>query len=178
MQYVPSGPRDLCCCAAGFITLYQKSGENPSHGRGDETCSGISVTSGVWILVSAIFLFPKMKLLVNFRSLHEPILVITKQHDAYSVRLCKTCGSSEYAEMSVYTFSDSVFYTCCMAVFFSYLSQTKKCMATVRVALVKCLVALLEVSSQRSYLAWSFKYRCLPYSKMLDLYLLYVTCRH
>lgn len=88
-------------------------------------------------------------------------------------------GLCEYADLSVYTFCDLFFYTCCMAVvfFFSYLSQTKKCMPTVRVALVQCLVALLEVSSQRGYLTWSFKYH-----KMLDFYLLYVTndvtCQH
>ena len=41
---------------------------------------------------------------------------------------------------------------------FSILSQTGKCMATVRAALVQCLVTLLEVSSYRGFLdsLWQF----------------------
>lgn len=53
---VPSGPRDLCCCSAGFVTLHQEPGENPPRAGGNETRSGISAKSGVWILVSGTFL--------------------------------------------------------------------------------------------------------------------------
>lgn len=145
MQYVSSGPRHLCCCASGFVTLHQEPGENPSHARGYETCSGVSSTSGVWILVGGMFLFPKIKPLTlgAYMSLYFTLLVITKQHKAHSVRLCKMCVLSEYAHVCLNSY-------CAIVLLFSFLSQTGKCIAAVRVALVQCLVALLEVSSQRS----------------------------
>lgn len=82
---VPSGPRDLCCCSAGFVTLHQEPRENPPRARGDETCSGISAKSGVGILVSCVFFLqykqmqgwsvrdyvPKMKPLSVARSLQS-----------------------------------------------------------------------------------------------------------
>lgn len=53
---VPSGPRDLRCRSAGVATLHQEPGENPPHTGGNETRSGISAASGVWVLVSGVFL--------------------------------------------------------------------------------------------------------------------------
>ncbi|MEQ2193416.1 hypothetical protein XENOCAPTIV_024621, partial [Xenoophorus captivus] len=44
------GPGDLCCCAAQFVTLHTEPGEDQSHTRGDETCTGIPSTSPVWLL--------------------------------------------------------------------------------------------------------------------------------
>lgn len=56
MFSVPSGPRDLCCCSAGSVTLHQELGENPHHAGGYETRSRNSASGRVGILVSGTFL--------------------------------------------------------------------------------------------------------------------------
>lgn len=81
MYSVPSGPRDLYCCPAGFVTFHQEFGENPPPKGGNETCSGITPTNSLWILVSVTFNNSKglmvtcVAVILDFNTINSPISV-------------------------------------------------------------------------------------------------------
>lgn len=148
--FVPSGSGHLCFCVAQFVTLHTEPGEDQTPARGDETCTGIPSTSLVWLLVKR----PKHLFYSPVQRNKVVLLIILR------IKYQMLKGRVPHIILLSLLFS-------------SILSQGGKCVAAVRAALVQCLVALLEVKSQRFCFYIFCHRRChiyfLPFSFRLTL---------